>query len=56
MRVWAGESARLSVEEASHKIGIAVDKLEACEADNAQLIFNQLRNTATRKSRPTANQ
>ena len=54
MLVWARESARLSIEEAAHKIGIAADKLAACEADDAQLTFNQLMKAASVYKRPVS--
>lgn len=54
MLVWARESARLSVEDAAHKIGIAADKLAACEADDAKLTFNQLMKAASVYKRPVS--
>jgi len=52
MLVWARESARLSLEEAARKIGIAADKLAACEIGEAHLTFAQLMKTAHEYRRP----
>lgn len=54
MLVWARGSARLTVENAAHKIGIGADKLAACEADTAQLTFNQLMKAASVYKRPVS--
>ena len=54
MLVWARESARLSIEEAAHKIGIAAEKLAACETEDAQLTFNQLMKAASVYKRPVS--
>jgi hypothetical protein len=55
MLVWARESARLTIEEAAHKIGIAADKLAACEGGEAQLTFPQLMKAAREYKRPVKN-
>lgn len=52
--VWARESARLSIEEAAHKISIGAEKLAACEAAEAQLTFNQLMKAASVYKRPVS--
>lgn len=54
MLVWARESARLTIEEAAHKIGIAADKLAACEGGEAQMTFPQLMKTAREYKRPVS--
>ena len=54
MLVWARESARLSIEDAAHKISIAADKLADCEIGEAQLTFNQLMKAATVYKRPVS--
>jgi Zn-dependent peptidase ImmA (M78 family) len=54
MLVWARESARLTIEEAAHKIGIAPDKLAACEGGEAQMTFPQLMKTAREYKRPVS--
>jgi Zn-dependent peptidase ImmA (M78 family) len=54
MLVWARESARLTIEEAAHKIGIAADKLAACEDGEAQLTFPQLMKMAREYKRPAS--
>ena len=54
MLVWARESARLTIEEAAHKIGIAADKLAACEGGEAQLTFPQLMKAAREYKRPVS--
>jgi hypothetical protein len=47
MLEWARESARLSIEEAAPKIGIAAERLAACETEDAQLTFHQLMKAAS---------
>ena len=54
MLVWARESARLSVDDAAHKINIAAEKLAACETGETQLTFNQLMKAATVYKRPVS--
>ena len=54
MLVWARESARFSIEEAAHKIGIAAEKLAACETEDAQLTFHQLMKAANVYKRPVS--
>jgi len=54
MLTWARESARLSIEEAAHMIGIAAGKLAACEAGNTQLTFPQLMKVARGYKRPVS--
>lgn len=54
MLVWARESARLTLEEAAHKIGISAEKLAACETGEAQLTFAQLMKTAREYRRPVS--
>ena len=54
MLVWARESARFTIEEAAHKGGISVDKLTACEANEAQLTFSQLMKIAQTYKRPVS--
>ncbi|WP_160119844.1 ImmA/IrrE family metallo-endopeptidase [Rhodovarius lipocyclicus] len=54
MLVWARTTARLSVEEAAHKMGISAEKLAACEADEAALTFSQLMKAATVYKRPVS--
>ena len=54
MLVWARESARLSIDEAAHKIGIAAEKLAACETEDAQLTFHQLMKAASVYKRPVS--
>jgi Zn-dependent peptidase ImmA (M78 family) len=54
MLVWARESARFTVEEAAHKIQISVEKLTACEANEAQLTFAQLMKVALAYKRPVS--
>ena len=54
MLVWARESARLTIDEAARKIGIAAEKLIACEAGEAQLTFPQLMKTAREYKRPAS--
>jgi hypothetical protein len=56
MLVWARESARLTIDEAAHKIGIAADKLAACEGDEAQLMFPQLMKAAREYKRSVCRQ
>jgi transcriptional regulator with XRE-family HTH domain len=54
MLVWARESARLSIEDAAHRIGIAAEKLTDCEAGKAQLTFAQLIKVAREYRRPVS--
>jgi len=54
MLVWARESTRLTVEDAARKIGIAADRLSACEANTEQLTFNQLMKAASVYKRPVS--
>jgi hypothetical protein len=54
MLAWARESARLTIDEAAHKIGIAADKLAACEAGEAQLTFPQFMKAAREYRRPAS--
>jgi len=54
MLVWARESTRLTVEDAARKIGIAADRLAACEANTGQLTFNQLMKAASVYKRPVS--
>ena len=54
MLVWARESARLTIDEAARKIGIATEKLRACETGEAQLTFPQLIKTAREYKRPAS--
>ena len=54
MLLWAREGARLSIDEAAHKIGIAAEKLAACETEDAQLTFHQLMKAASVYKRPVS--
>jgi Zn-dependent peptidase ImmA (M78 family) len=54
MLAWARESARLTIDEAAHKIGIAADKLAACEAGEAKLTFPQFMKAAREYRRPAS--
>lgn len=54
MLAWARESARLTIDEAAHKIDIAADKLAACEAGDAHLTFPQLMKVAVTYKRPVS--
>lgn len=54
MLVWARESARLTIDQAAHKIGITAEKLAACEADETTLTFNQLMKVANVYKRPVS--
>jgi Zn-dependent peptidase ImmA (M78 family) len=53
MLVWARESARFTIDEASHALGIATEKLIACES-GAQLTFPQLMKVAREYKRPVS--
>ena len=54
MLVWARKSALLTVDEAARKIGIASEKLTACEAGDVQLTFPQLMKAAREYKRPAS--
>jgi Zn-dependent peptidase ImmA (M78 family)/DNA-binding XRE family transcriptional regulator len=54
MLVWARESARLTTDEAAHKIGITTEKLVACESGETQLTFPQLMKVAREYKRPVS--
>lgn len=54
MLVWARESARMTIEEAARKSGIAVEKLSACEEGNEHLTFVQLMKIAALYKRPVS--
>jgi Zn-dependent peptidase ImmA (M78 family) len=54
MLVWARTTARLSLEDAAHKIGISAEKLAACEMGEAALTFSRLMKVATVYKRPVS--
>jgi Zn-dependent peptidase ImmA (M78 family) len=54
MLAWARDSARLTIDEAAHKIGIAAEKLAACEAGETQLTFPQFIKAAREYKRPAS--
>jgi Zn-dependent peptidase ImmA (M78 family) len=54
MLVWARESAGLSIDEAAHKGGVSVEKLQACEEGAAHLTFAQLMKLAREYKRPVS--
>jgi Zn-dependent peptidase ImmA (M78 family) len=54
MLVWARETARLTLDQAARKIGIAAEKLAACELGEAQLTFPQFMKAAREYKRPAS--
>lgn len=52
--VWARETAGFSIEEASKKIHVSIEKLADCESGEQSLTFKQLQDAANAYKRPLA--